>query len=167
MVDSVEFLLEAKLAADIDEFLLFDINEIFSADEISECLQTAILYSKEYRDVHTELRLKMGDDYKNDYPDYNNVAENLRNYIKKAKRKSRKERERVELEKKEEARLEESREKREREVFPECECEFYMAKLKRKMITVDWGLMNNSQEIYSGTNGFETSLNEWYTLNRG
>ena len=68
MVDSVELLLEAKLAADIDEFLLFDINEIFSAYEISECLQTAILYSKEYRDVHTELRLKMGDDYKNDYP---------------------------------------------------------------------------------------------------
>ena len=40
-----------------------------------------------------------------------------------------------------------------------------MVKLKREMTTVDWGLMNDSQEIYSGINGFETSLNEWYTLN--
>ena len=55
MGGSVEFL----LAADIDEFLLCDKNEIFSADEISECLQTAILYSKKYRDAHIELRLKL------------------------------------------------------------------------------------------------------------
>ena len=88
------------------------------------------------------------------------MAEKLRNYIKKAKRKSREERERVELDKKEEARLEESREKREREVSLECECEFYMAKLKRKMTTVDWGLMNDYQEISSGINGFETSLDK-------
>ena len=71
----------------------------------------------------------------------------------------------MELDKKEEARLEESREKREREVSLECECEFYMAEQKRKMTTVDWGLMNDCQEISSGINGFETSLGEWYTLN--
>ena len=69
----------------------------------------------------------MGDGYKNDYPDYNKVVENLRDYIKKAKRKLREVKERVEVDQKEEERSEKTREKKEREVVLECECDFYFA----------------------------------------
>ena len=85
-----EIMSEAKIATDINEFfIVFDLNDLSSDEEIYESLDSASKYSKLYRDIHTELKLKLKDDYDVKYPDYDKITENLRNYMKDAKRKVR------------------------------------------------------------------------------
>ena len=50
--------LEAKIAEDIKYFFdIYELIELVSGDEINEAIETAMQYSKNFRDVHTELRL--------------------------------------------------------------------------------------------------------------
>ena len=79
---------EAKVAVDINEFfLVFDLNDLTSDGEIYESLDSASKYSKSSGDVHTELKLKLKDNYNVKYPDYEKIVENLRIYIENAKQK--------------------------------------------------------------------------------
>ena len=52
-----EILFEAKVAEDIKDFYkMYELNELVYEDEISEALEMALFYCKNYRDIHTELK---------------------------------------------------------------------------------------------------------------
>lgn len=59
-----EKVLEAKIAGDIVEFLdLGNLDELVTVDEIYDGVDTATKLSKSYRDVHTELKFGLEDEY--------------------------------------------------------------------------------------------------------
>ena len=158
-------LVEAKVDADIkDFFVMFKLKELVSVNEISEGLETATLYSKKYRDAHTECRLSMGEEYEKNYPKSEEVIESLRDYIRQAKQKLRDMQEKVNADKKEEEKLEKMRKEKERKDAFQYECDFFLSKLERKLGNFDWCLTNGFQEISSEIKVMETSLDEWYAL---
>ena len=144
---------------------MFKLNELVSVDDISEGLETATLYSKKYRDAHTECRLSMGEEYEKNYPTSEEVVESLRNYIRQAKQKLRDMQEEVNADKKEEEKLEKMRQEKERGDALQYEYDFFVSKLERKLGNFDWCLNNGFQEISSEIQVMETSLDEWYALN--
>ena len=46
----------------------------------------------------------------------------------------------------------------------QCEHDFFIAKLDRKMISFDWTLINDCSEISVGIKMLESFLDEWYLL---
>ena len=143
-------LVEAKVDADIkDFFVMFKLKELVSVNERSEGLETATLYSKKYRDAHTECRLSMGEEYGKNYPKSEEVIESLRDYIRQAKQKLRDMQEKVNADKKEEEKLEKMRKEKECKDAFQYECDFFLSKLERKLGNFDWCLTNGFQEISS------------------
>ena len=166
MAFNEEITLEAKLVEDIDDFfIMFSLNEMVSDDEISEGLEKATISSKKYRDVHTELRIGMKDEYGESYPEREKFVEKLREYVKEARKKVRELKERREADKKEDDKLERMYEKDERKVTLEYEHNFFLAKIERKLTAFDLGHASDYNEITTGINVFEGFLDEWYALN--
>ena len=166
MAFAKEITLEAKLSEDIKEFFdLYDIKELVNKDEISEGLHVAIQHSKNYRDIHTELRLGLKEGYNDTYAGHEEVVRKLQEYPKKARRRLRDAMEYLEASKREEERLEKLAEREEKKVYLQCEYEFFLAKLGRKFTACNWELDNDYNDLSSSVNVFETSLDEWYSLN--
>ena len=81
---------EAKIAEDIKEFFVVsELSNLFSDEEIYESLDSVSRYSKLYRDIHTELKLNLKEEHHKKYPEYDEIIDKIRNYIKDARRKIR------------------------------------------------------------------------------
>ena len=76
-----------------------DLSGFVTEDEIREAVDAATHQSKNFRDVHAELRLSLPD-YENQYPNYEDNLGRLREYVKVGKRKVRELREKLEESKK-------------------------------------------------------------------
>ena len=160
-----EIMSEAKIATDINEFfIVFDLNDLSSDEEIYESLDSASQYSKLYRDIHTELKLKLKDDYDVKYPDYDKITENLRNYMKDAKRKVRVLKGEAEESRQNELKLLKIEQKEERRASLQSEYDFFVSKLERKLRSYDWNSMDYPYDVTAGVNNLELSLDEWFVL---
>ena len=161
-----EILFEAKVAEDIKDFYkMYELNELVYEDEISEALEMALFYCKNYRDIHTELRLGLKEGHAERYPEYEDEMNKLREYTKEAKIRRREAKEKIEAGKREEERLEKGSEKEEKKLALKCEHDFFLAKLEKKFTSYDWSILSDYNNVYSGVNMFETYINEWYSLN--
>ena len=159
-----KIVLEAKITEDIKEFFFMnDLSGFVTEDEMREALNAATHQSKNYRDVHAELRLSLPD-YENQYPNYEDNLSRLREYVKEGKRKVRELREKLEESKKETVRLEKVEKREGRMAELQCEHNFFIAKLDRKMISFDWTLINDCSEISVGIKMLESFLDGWYLL---
>ena len=160
-----EIMSEAKIATDINEFfIVFDLNDLSSDEEIYESLNSASTYSKLYRDIHTELKLKLKDDYDVKYPDYDKITENLRNYMKDAKRKVRVLKGEAEESRQNELKLLKIEQKEEQRASLQSEYDFFVSKLERKLSSYDWNSMDYPYDVTAGVNNLELSLDEWFVL---
>ena len=82
-----------------------------------------------------------------------------------AKKKVRDLKEKAEAGKKELERVEKMEERERKMATLESEHDFFIAKLERKMNSLNWGLINDYNEIITGVKLFEDSLDDWYLLN--
>lgn len=69
--------------------MVSELINLFSDEEIYESLDSVSRFSKLYRDIHTELRLNLKEEYHKKYPEYDEIIDKIRNYIKDARRKVR------------------------------------------------------------------------------
>ena len=62
MESDEQILLEVKITGDINEFFyLNNLAELVTEDVISEAIEIATQHNKNFRDVHTELRLSLNE----------------------------------------------------------------------------------------------------------
>ena len=175
-----KILSEAKIAADINEFFVIsDLNDLSSDEEICDCLDSVSRYSKLYRDIHIELQLNLKDEYTEKYPNYDEITDKLRNYIKYAKRKIRflkkeaeedrqNENKLLKIEQKgdrqNENKLLKIEQKEEQKTSLLSEHNFFVSKLKQKLDSSDWNLINDPYDVNTGVKSLELALDGWYSL---
>ena len=74
---------EMQIDDDLKElFKLYDFNDLFTIDDISEGVTQITEVSRQYRHIHIELKNMMGDeDYTAGYPKCEEVIEEVRKYV--------------------------------------------------------------------------------------
>ena len=154
-----ETILEVQVAGDIKElFVMYRLEDLVLEDEINEGLNIATRYCKMYRDIHVNLKLGLPDDYEKTYRNYNEILSKLQKYVKDAREKIR------ELKMKGKESLEKRDVMREKSSL-ESQHDFFLAKVERRITSLEWDLMDELHEINSGVAHLESSLDEWYDLN--
>ena len=132
-MENQEILSDLKLMDDINHSLnIYTIEELETADDINEGID--VMSSQNYRHLHVELNNKLGNNYVEQFPNYNEHLTTLINYIKSAYRKLRTARQDVKKKEVETGREEEVEERKE-----ELKVEEELLNLKVKQ----WGNLNN------------------------
>ena len=89
-MENQEILSDLKLMDDTKLSLnIYVIEELETADDISEGIDVMSTLSQNYRHLHVELNNKLGNNYVEQFPNYNEHLTTLTNYIKSAYRKLR------------------------------------------------------------------------------
>ena len=150
-----------KIEGDINHSLsIYVLEDLYTEDEVDEGIRVISSLCQEYRHIHVELRTKLGETYKEQYPKYDEIVGGLIKFIKSAKSKLRNLRESAEKRVEEKTNLEQ-----EKEINAlKFEEELLALKISQVEDSVEISVVENVHEIDSYIGKIEGFIDEYFTL---
>ena len=150
-----------KIEGDINHSLsIYVLEDLYTEDEVDEGIRVISSLCQEYRHIHVELRTKLGETYKEQYPKYDEIVGGLIKFIKSAKSKLRNLRESAEKRVEEKTNLEQ-----EKEINAlKFEEELLALKICQVEDSVEISIVENVHEIDSYIGKIEGFIDEYFTL---
>ena len=153
-----EVMSEMKIRGDIKHALeIYAIEDLLSWDEISEGLGVISELAQQFRHVHVDLRVKLGQEYESQYPSYDEIINNLTLFVKSAKAKLRT------VKQEEESRIEIRMKEKEKEAL-KAEEEILNQKINQLKNMVDVSLVENVFELDDYISKMEGFIEEYFKL---
>ena len=132
---------------------LYDLDDLFTEDEISEGIGVMTDLGKNYRHLHVELKSHLQADYEDRYPLYNDFCSKISTYLKSAKAEVRNSKDKVKNDK-----------VSDQKYFIEVEFDILKTKVAQVNDCVDIHVGQNDNDIDRYVTKMEGFVEEFYTL---